>query len=148
VVVDDLAALRVAAEAAGLELLIESAYRSYETQQATFALWSARLGPVGASQRTARPGHSEHQLGTALDVSSPGWTGRFGDWAVESAEGSWMAAHAWEFGFVMSYPANGDAQTCFAYEPWHYRWIGREAAADHRTSGLALRQYLERYIGG
>jgi D-alanyl-D-alanine carboxypeptidase len=148
VIVDDLAAMRSAWEAAGLVVTIESAYRSYAGQAATFRAWVARLGPAGALLRTARPGHSEHQLGTAIDVTSPGWAGRFGDWAAESAEGAWMAAHAWEHGFVMSYSSGGQAETCFGYEPWHYRWIGREAAAAHRSSGLELRPFLERHVDG
>jgi zinc D-Ala-D-Ala carboxypeptidase len=143
VVVDDLGAMRAAWEAAGMAIEIESAYRSFTDQQATFDGWVARIGEAGARVRTARPGHSEHQLGTAIDVISPGWSGRFGDWAVESAEGAWMAAHAWEYGFVMSYPADGIDETCYGYEPWHYRWIGREAAAEHRASGLHLRSFLE-----
>lgn len=145
--VDDLAAMADAWEAAGLTISIDSAYRSYATQVATFDAWVARLGVDEAMERTARPGHSEHQLGTALDLTSPGWSGRFGDWAVETAEGAWMAAHGWEYGFVMSYPAGSRDETCFSYEPWHYRWIGREAAAAHRTSDLDLRRFLERYVG-
>ena len=147
VLLDDLRSLREAWEAAGLEVLVDSAYRSYASQAATFDAWAAQLGPAAALLRSARPGHSEHQLGTALDVSSPGWSGRFGDWAVESREGAWMAENAWRHGFVMSYPAGGEDETCFGYEPWHYRWIGREAAAEHRASGLSLRGYLERHAG-
>lgn len=146
VLVDDLAAMRAAWEAAGLSIAIDSAYRSYAAQAATFDSWAAQLGYGGALVRSARAGHSEHQLGTALDVSSPGWGGRFGDWATETAEGAWMAAHAWEYGFVMSYPAGSQDTTCFSYEPWHYRWIGRQAAAAHRDSSLGLRPFLERYI--
>jgi D-alanyl-D-alanine carboxypeptidase len=146
ILVDDLGALRIAWQAAGVTIELESGYRSYADQAATFAGWAARIGHEGALVRTARPGHSEHQLGTAIDVISPGWSGRFGDWAVESAEGAWMAEHAWEYGFVMSYPADGIDETCFGYEPWHYRWIGRGAAAEHRASGLHLRSFLERQI--
>jgi D-alanyl-D-alanine carboxypeptidase len=146
VIVDDLAAMREAWEAAGLTVTIESAYRSYDSQALTFNSWVARIGRAGALLRTARPGHSEHQLGTAIDFTSPGWTGRFGDWATESAEGAWMAAHAWEYGFVMSYPAGSEAQTCFTYEPWHYRWIGRDAAAAQHASGMHLRQFLVVYV--
>ncbi|MGH2385971.1 MAG: M15 family metallopeptidase, partial [Candidatus Limnocylindria bacterium] len=145
--VDDLEAMADAWESAGLSISIDSAYRSHASQAATFATWVARLGPAEAMERTARPGHSEHQLGTALDLTSPGWSGRFGDWAVDSAEGAWMAEHGWEHGFVLSYPAGGRDDTCFSYEPWHYRWIGREAAATHRESGLDLRLFLERYVG-
>jgi len=147
-VIQDLAALYAATREAGLELAIESGYRSWASQAATFDSWAARLGYAAALVRSARPGHSEHQLGTAIDLTSPGWGGRFGDWGRETAEGAWMAAHAWEFGFVMSYPSGAEAATCFSYEPWHYRWIGRAAAAEHRASGLALRQFLERYADG
>ena len=146
VLVDDLAAMRAAWEAAGLTVMIESAYRSYDSQALTFNSWVSRIGHAGALLRTARPGHSEHQLGTAIDFTSPGWAGRFGDWATESAEGAWMAAHAWEYGFVMSYPAGSEAETCFTYEPWHYRWIGRDAAAAQRASGMHLRQFLVGYV--
>ena len=146
VVVDDLAAMRTALEAAGLSIQIDSAYRTFDDQAATFADWAVRIGAEAAANRTARPGHSEHQLGTAVDVTSPGWSGRFGDWAVESAEGAWMAQHAWEYGFVMSYPADRQPETCYGYEPWHYRWIGRSAAAEHHAGGLTLRRFLERYL--
>ena len=145
--VDDLAEMASAWEAAGLTIAIESGYRSFAGQAATFDSWVARLGHSEAVNRAARPGHSEHQLGTALDLTSPGWSGRFGDWAVESAEGAWMAAHGWEYGFVMSYPAGSQDETCFSYEPWHYRWIGREAAAEQHESGVELRRFLERYVG-
>lgn len=148
VIVDDLAAMGAAWREAGLAVIVESAYRSYAAQAATFDSWVSRLGYAGALVRSARPGHSEHQLGTAIDATSPGWGGRFGDWAIESPEGAWMAENAWRYGFVMSYPADSQAHTCFSYEPWHYRWIGRDAAAAHRSSGMHLRQFLERYVGG
>jgi D-alanyl-D-alanine carboxypeptidase len=146
--IEDLAALYAAASGAGLQLIIESAYRSWGSQAATFDSWAARIGYAAALVRSARPGHSEHQLGTAIDLTSPGWGGRFGDWGRETAEGAWLAEHAWEFGFVLSYPSGTQDATCFGYEPWHYRWIGRTAATEHRASGLALRQFLERYADG
>ena len=148
VVVADLSAMHAAWESAGLVITVTSGYRSYAAQAATFDAWVARLGFDAALVRSARPGHSEHQLGTAIDVSSPGWDGRFGDWAAETPEGRWMAEHAWEYGFVMSYPAGSQAVTCFSYEPWHYRWIGRDAAAAHRASGVTLREYLASASGG
>ena len=144
----DLAALRAASAAEGLALEVESGYRSYDDQLATYADWVDRIGVEGAAARTARAGHSEHQLGTAIDFVSPGWSGRFGDWAVESAEGAWVAEHGWEYGFVMSYRADDLEASCYGYEPWHYRWIGREAAAAHRAGGGALREFLAGYAGG
>ena len=147
-IVADLGALYRDAHAAGLRLLVDSAFRSYNQQQMTFDHWVAQQGYDAALLRTARPGHSEHQLGTAIDFSSPGWTGRFGDWASETAEGAWLYDHAWEYGFVLSYPWAAEAVTCFGYEPWHYRWIGRPAAAEQHASGELLRTFLERYVTG
>jgi zinc D-Ala-D-Ala carboxypeptidase len=148
VMLDDLRAMHEAWVAAGLSMIVESAHRSYAAQQATFDSWVARLGVTEALRRSARPGHSEHQLGTAFDLTSPGWGGRFGNWAAESAEGRWMVEHGWEFGFVMSYPAGAEALSCFGYEPWHWRWIGREAAAAHRASADVLRTFLVRFADG
>lgn len=147
-ILDDLSAMHAAMADAGLTILLDSAYRSYATQVTTFDRWVAQLGTAEALARSARPGHSEHQLGTALDITSPGWGGRFGDWAADSPEGAWLVEHAWEYGFVMSYPWDSQPETCFSYEPWHYRWIGRDAAAEHRSSGLFLRQFLERFVDG
>ncbi|HET9416520.1 MAG TPA: M15 family metallopeptidase [Candidatus Limnocylindria bacterium] len=143
-VMEDLAAMFAASRAAGLELIIESGYRSWASQAATFDSWAARIGHAAALVRSARPGHSEHQLGTAIDLTSPGWGGRFGDWGNETAEGAWLAEHAWEYGFAMSYPVGAQDETCFSYEPWHFRWIGRAAAAEHRASCMTLREFLAR----
>lgn len=147
-IIDDLAAMRAEWVGAGLTITIDSAYRSYATQVATFNSWVSRAGAADALVRSARPGHSEHQLGTTLDLTSPGWNGRFGNWATETAEGRWLVENAWRFGFVMSYPLGSQDITCFSYEPWHYRWIGRAAAAEHLSSGLYLRPFLERYLDG
>jgi D-alanyl-D-alanine carboxypeptidase len=144
-VLEDLAAMAAAARAAGAPFEVVSAFRSFATQQATFSRW-VRVGGYDEALRTsARAGHSEHQLGTSIDVSTPGgprpWEYR--DWATTTA-GAWMAEHAWEFGFVMSYPRDSFARTCYDYEPWHYRYIGRELAAAIRASGLTPREYLLR----
>jgi len=96
-----------------------------------------------ALRTSARPGHSEHQLGTTFDFTSlggrPPW--EYADWAATPA-GGWMAANAWRYGFVMSYPRNSFARVCYDYEPWHYRYLGRQAAAEVRASGLTLREWL------
>jgi zinc D-Ala-D-Ala carboxypeptidase len=143
VVIDDLAAMRRAAADAGLELALQSAFRSFAYQRQVHAGWVAALGAEGARRVSARPGHSEHQLGTAIDLrgaSGPApWD--LEDWAA-TPEGAWVAANAHRFGFVMSYPAESEDVTCYAYEPWHYRWLGREVAAAVHASGLPLRAWL------
>jgi D-alanyl-D-alanine carboxypeptidase len=90
---------------------------------------------------SARPGHSEHQLGTTIDLArgpAAPWTEAFD----ETPTGRWLALHGAEFGFVMSYPKGGRATTCYDAEPWHFRWIGRDHAAAYVASGLTLREWL------
>jgi LAS superfamily LD-carboxypeptidase LdcB/putative cell wall-binding protein len=142
-VVADLRAMTGAARAAGRPIQVASAFRSYATQEATFNHWVSVGGYEQALRTSARPGHSEHQLGTTFDFTSlggrPPW--EYADWAATAA-GGWMAVNAWRYGFVMSYPRSSFARVCYDYEPWHYRYLGRQAAAEVRASGLTLREWL------
>ena len=142
VMIDDLRSMTEAAALAEAGIAVQSAYRSYEAQKSVFDSWVAALGYRRALEVSARPGHSEHQLGLALDVRSASggspFTGTFGT----SPAGKWMKAHAWEYGFVMSYPRGSMDVTCYDFEPWHFRYVGRDLAAAIRASGLTLREYL------
>ena len=144
-VLPDLKALLEAADAAGSGLEVQSAYRSYSYQVSTFDYWVAQDGLAEALATSARPGHSEHQLGTALDFRSAG-EGSPAAWDVpdwrDTPEGAWLAENAARFGFVVSYPKGKKALTCYTYEPWHYRYVGREVAAAVQESGLTLREWL------
>jgi D-alanyl-D-alanine carboxypeptidase len=143
----DLKALANAARAAGAGIDLTSTFRSYASQLATYNYYVKWLGVPAGLLRAARPGHSEHQLGTAIDVKayqgvSPS---NYTDWTVTKA-GAWMRDNAWKYGWVMSYPkATSPALTCYQYEPWHYRYVGRTAAKAVHDSGLALRVYLWRH---
>ena len=143
VALDDLSALVAAAGAEGAQLAVQSAYRSYTGQVLTFNGWVAQVGYAEALQTSARPGHSEHQLGTAIDFRSVGgpapW--QVADWAT-TPEGAWLAVNAWRFGWVMSYPKGATAVSCYRYEPWHYRYVGRDAAAAMHADGVAPRVWL------
>ena len=142
-VIDDLRALADAARANGTPIEVVSGFRSYEQQKATFDYWVSVGGYEGALRTSARAGHSEHQLGTTLDFTSAGggapW--EHPDWATTPA-GAWMAENAWRYGFVMSYPSGKFAETGYDYEPWHYRYVGRQLAEQIVTSGYTLRTYL------
>ena len=148
-VIDDLRAMANAARKAGAPLAIVSAYRSYSTQGSVFGSWSRVLGRSSALLVSARPGHSEHQLGTTIDFTSPGtgkpWHTR--DWGRTKA-GAWLARNSWKFGFIMSYPPNHTSVTCYRYEPWHFRYFGRAVAAAIHASGLTSREWLWRFPGG
>ncbi len=143
-VIEDLRALGRAAEAAGNPLEIQSGHRSRERQAEVYAGWVASSGEADARRFSARPGHSEHQLGTALDFRAAAgtapWSG-FGD----TAAGRWLAKHAHEFGFVLSYPAGAEALSCYGAEAWHVRYVGRAMAAEVEASGLPLRAWLWRF---
>lgn len=140
---EDLTALLTDAEENGTPLGIQSAYRSYAYQANTFNYWVGLEGEAAALKSSARAGHSEHQLGTTLDFKSRGGPAPWDveDWA-ETPAGGWLAANAYRYGFVMSYPRDKEDVTCYIYEPWHYRYIGREAAAQLKKSGLTLREWL------
>lgn len=139
----DLTELRQAAEALGHPIEVQSAYRSYSYQEQTFAYWVAQEGREAALSSSARPGHSEHQLGTAIDLRSAGGAAPWDleDWG-QSAAGSWLIENSWRYGFVLSYPQDSRELTCYIYEPWHYRYVGRETAALIHESGLTPREWL------
>jgi D-alanyl-D-alanine carboxypeptidase len=131
-----------AAQLLGYDVRVVSGYRSYADQQYTYNYWVEQLGQVEADRISARPGHSEHQLGMTADVGSAasGWdlTEGFGS----TPEGQWLDANGAAYGFVVSYPQGKEDITGYAYEPWHLRYIGPDAAASYKASGLTLNQYL------
>jgi len=141
IVIPDLAALRIAADANGTPLVLVSGYRSYSYQTELFQRRVNQVGEAEAAQRTARPGHSEHQLGTAVDVLDPDGGDLTLDFAA-TPQGQWLAAHAHEFGFVPSYPDGSEDRTCYAYEPWHLRYVGRETAQAIHDSGVTPREWM------
>ncbi len=130
VVRDDLWAMVRAARRAQITLRVNSAYRSYREQRRLYRAMVARLGPGKAAGRAARPGHSEHQLGTALDVANTTGAHR------------WLRRHGWRYGFVISYPKGARSISCYGYEPWHVRYYGRTRAAAIHASDLVPRAWL------
>ena len=138
-----LQAMVQAARESGIELPISSAYRSYQYQVGLFERYVRESGLAQAERFSARAGHSQHQLGLAID---------FGSITVEFADtpaGRWMFAHAAEFGFSLSYPEGQEQETGYMYEPWHYRYIGRAACQLQKVffadSQQAMLVFLDRY---
>lgn len=142
ILAEDLNRMRNAILNEGLaEVAILAAYRSVADQQALFDARLAELGTEATTEGTARPGHSEHHLGTTIDLRPIGATDvdqSFGD----TPTGQWLAEHSWEYGFVLSYPAGKQDVTCYKYEPWHFRYLGLDLARRVQESGLTLREYL------
>jgi len=143
-VIADLRAMATASREADAPIAVRWAYRSYDEQAGAFARWSRQAGYDRALRVSARPGHSEHQLGTALDFRSadslrPPW--EYEDWGRTPA-GAWMRENSWRYGFLLSYPRGMSDETCYDYEPWHFRYVGRQLAAAVHESGRSLRRYL------
>jgi zinc D-Ala-D-Ala carboxypeptidase len=141
VMIDDLRALAAAARRAGKPLAVRSAYRSYDYQKSLFDYYVRSQGYTTAIRFSARAGHSEHQLGTTVDFTtapSVPLTTTFG----ESPSGKWLARNGWKFGFIMSYPKGKRSVSCYGYEPWHWRYFGRETARKIHESGQVPRRYL------
>ena len=129
----------------GYTLAINSAYRSYEDQQAVYDEYFAMYDPVTAASLVAVPGYSEHQLGLSVDLTCKdvidGVYGVFGD----SPDYDWTIAHAHEYGFILRYPEDKTAITGTANEPWHYRYVGVEAATDIYENGWTLEEYIQHH---
>ena len=129
--------------AQGVTLVVNSAYRPYSAQQRVYDAQYQEYLAQGYSQQDARlltesyvavPGHSEHQLGLAMDIS-----------AVDDGKGSedWLSIHAPDYGFILRYPADKTEVTRTAYESWHYRYVGTPIAREITDQGLCLEEYLE-----
>ena len=125
-----------AAAADGISLFEISTYRSYSYQQQVYAHWRDEYG-ADADLISARPGHSEHQLGLAADLNMTLY-----DFA-DTKEGKWLKAHCAEYGFILRYPSFAAREyTGYNFEPWHIRYVGVENARKITDSGLTLEQLL------
>lgn len=139
-----LAEMFAAARGAGLELDLTSGYRPFSMQQELYHGFVGSLGQEAADLTSARPGHSEHQTGLAADISQVGGDCTLAACFGETPAGAWLAEHSWEYGFILRYPAGQTEVTGFEYEPWHFRYIGREQAAAYHQSGAAT---FEQFLG-
>ncbi len=129
---------------------IISSYRTQEMQQELYDNKIKRLiaggtpaaeAPETASQSVAIPGTSEHQLGLAVDIIDREYP--YLDWGQElTATQQWLMANCWKYGFILRYPNGTTELTGIIYEPWHYRYIGPDAAAELHELGITLEEYL------
>lgn len=133
--------------ASGLQPRIQSAYRSYYAQSVAYNKWVEKEpGRVGIL--SARPGFSEHQLGTTVDFGSPELADIVGDPTIEfhtyfsrTSEGIWLDQNAHRYGYTLSYPLSAFELTGFYYEPWHFRYVGVEMATFLQEQALSLTEY-------
>lgn len=138
---NQLQVLQAGAKNTGYNLSILSAYRSQATQASTYGAYVAKDGVAQADTYSARPRHSEHQTGLAVDVGNGVCNLEicFGN----TAAGQWLAAHAHEYGYIIRYQQGKTPITGYQYEPWHLRYVGEELAAEIYKSKLTLEEFFD-----
>ncbi|MFB9797984.1 D-alanyl-D-alanine carboxypeptidase family protein [Arthrobacter citreus] len=130
-----------ASDAVGLTAL--SGYRSYESQARLYDGYTTQYGQAVADTVSARPGHSEHQTGLAVDIAAPDGACSLQACFGDTAAGDWAAENAHRFGFIIRYPDGASASTGYAFEPWHLRYVGPDVAQSmHDHSSATLEDYL------
>ena len=135
--------LKQAAAADGINIWLSSGFRSYEYQSTLYNGYVSYYGQASADTFSARPGHSEHQTGLAIDCNI------INDSFAGTPEAIWLAEHCHEYGFIIRYPYGKQSVTGYKYEPWHIRYIG-DKATEIYESGLTLEEYygLSSVYGG
>lgn len=141
------------ARQAGVQPVICSSYRSRQRQEQLFDDKKRRLEESGcapnqleerAAEWVARPGSSEHELGLALDLVDLSYQ-HLDEGQENTPTQRWLMEHSWEYGFVLRYPTDRADLTGVEYEPWHYRYVGRDAAEVMHREKLCLEEYLSAY---
>ncbi len=140
-----------AVRAEGFRPLICSSFRTWEDQTWLFdrkVKSCIELGMAPSQAQTeaaiwvAKPGTSEHQLGLAVDIVSMQYQ-VLDDAQADTPLQQWLMAHCWEYGFILRYPEDKTDITQIGFEPWHYRYVGKEAAKAITEAGICLEEYLQ-----
>ena len=125
----------------GYKIVIVSAYRSYFYQQELFDYYVENKGMDYALKCSAKPGHSEHQTGLAIDVMG---SNNDYDEFEKSKEFNWMINNSYKYGFILRYPKGKENITGFKYEPWHYRYVGTDLAKIIYNKKITLEEYKKK----
>ncbi len=125
----------------GINIIIDSGYRSYEYQQRVFNKKVEELGYELAFKYAALPGASEHQTGYAFDLASIRDGKYFSNNNDDEKEIVWMMKNCYKYGFILRYPKGKEMFTKFNYEPWHYRFVGKELAKILAEQGITMEEY-------
>lgn len=153
-VIEDLLLMMQAAKRDGLNLVVRSPYRTSDHQEDNFndrikSYMRQGLSYMEAYKATSRvitvPGCSEHEVGLALDITSDTYIPLLQGFA-DTEEGKWLEEHSYEYGFILRYPSGKEYITGIEYEPWHFRYVGREAAAIMKEEGLCLEEFWDKYL--
>ena len=142
--------MQKAAAADGVTVWMQSGYRSVVYQTKLYERKTQQYRDKGFDEATAKekaaaivnpPGYSEHNCGLAADLNSPEHTG-LDEGFENTAAFRWLCQHAGEYGFILRYPKGAEDTTEITYEPWHWRYVGKENAAKINASGLCFEDYI------
>lgn len=128
----------------GLKIILQSGYRSEDTQSYLYNRYVARDGKEEADTYSARPNHSEHQTGLAIDVSHDG---TLEEYFEDTPQFEWLQDNAHKYGFILRYPKDKVYMTGYTYEPWHYRYVGIEVATLIKNENITFEEYYVKYKG-
>ncbi len=128
----------------GLKIILQSGYRSEDTQSYLYNRYVARDGKEKADTYSARPNHSEHQTGLAIDVSHDG---TLEEYFEDTPQFKWLQDNAHKYGFILRYPKDKVYMTGYTYEPWHYRYVGIEVATIIKNENITFEEYYVKYKG-
>lgn len=120
----------------GIKLNIISGYRSYKYQEEVYNEYIKEFGASKTNTFSAKPGHSEHQSGLAIDVCEDS------DKFIGTKEDVWLQENAYRFGFIIRYPKGKEYITGYKYEPWHLRYVGKKHAKKIHEKKITLEEYL------
>ena len=137
--------MKAAALVDGYDLYIGSGYRSFKTQTNTYKRYVKRDGQAKADTYSARPGHSEHQTGLAIDICARGGYKCIGSGFNGTAPANWLSDNAYKYGFILRYPNGKSGETGYKFESWHYRYVGKDLASKLYNGGDWIT--LETYLG-
>lgn len=137
------------ASAQNIPINVASSYRSYATQKSLYNSYVTTYGQTSTDTFSARPGYSEHQTGLAIDFGSTDNSNcNFDDCYATTSAGKWLAANASNYGFILRYTAVKQPITGFKSEPWHYRYVGRELAAEMKAESVTTLEEFFDVSGG
>ena len=129
-----------AAKVDGVPLVVSSCYRSYDYQKQVYERNVKSMGQAAADRESAKPGHSQHQLGLAVDFGS------IDDSFAKTAQSRWLIKNAWRYGWSLSYPEHLEQVTGYRWESWHYRYVGLELSKFIRTYFDDIQQYALAFL--
>ncbi|MFB6364297.1 D-alanyl-D-alanine carboxypeptidase family protein [Paenibacillus elgii] len=135
-----------AAKKDNLPLAGVSAYRSHETQKTVYNRYVQKDGEAAANKYSAKPGHSEHETGLAIDVAGSSGKCAAQDCFGATKEAKWLAEHAADYGFIIRYPEGKESITGYQYEPWHLRYVGVDTAKAIVKQGVTLEEYVKNAV--